>query len=440
MLNLLNFDANAVRNKFERFRYLLVACLFTIAGFMPIVLQNNASAGTVANRSLTIGTSEGDATTRYGFSFDLATTGNVGSIEVTFCTTPLGSCTAPTGMDASSGAIDTATDDINGTDPVFSNGTQTANRLRITRTPSSFSSGNTVTIDFNNVDNPSLSGNTVSFYGRIVVFSDAAYTTAVDNGVVAAAVVRQLTVNGRVQERLDFCVAAIDDGGATDTTITALNDTTAVCADTDFPSTTTVDIGVIDDTGVYVSPVDTTATNGANDDYGIALVKTNAANGVAVTFFAEDIGSVSGGDTDHLKAFRVNGVDCQADQTTGLGLNDQCFRSASAVGEAISAGSERFGLKIGCIDANDGTRSTTAALSADADYADGATTSATDCENTVDNTNYAWNETTTAETLASSTGVVDDEIVKLQFAATSSSTTPTGSYTVVSTYIATPTF
>lgn len=440
MLNLLNFSTDTVRYKIEQFKLILIASVFALVGLMPIILQNSVSAGTVANRSLTIGTSAGGATTRYGFSFDLASTGNVGSIRIDFCTTPLGTCTAPTGMNAGSATIDTATDDINGSDPVFSNGTNAANILRITRTASSFSAGNTVNIDFNSVVNPSLSGNTVSFYGRIVVYSDTAYTTAVDNGVVAAAIVRQLTVNGRVQERLDFCVAAIDDGGATDTTITALNDTTAVCADTDFPSTTTVDIGVIDDTAVYVSPVNTTATNGANDSYGIALVKTNAANGVAVTFFAEDTASVSGGDTDHLKAFRVPGIDCEANQAAGLGLNDQCFRSASASGEAISAGTERFGVKIGCIDANDGTRSTTAALTADADFDDSSAASAADCENTVDNTNYGWNETSTATTLASSTGVVDDEIVKLQFAATSSSTTPTGSYTVVSTYIATPTF
>jgi hypothetical protein len=36
--------------------------------------------------------------------------------------------------------------------------------------------------------------------------------------------------------------------------------------------------------------------------------------------------------------------------------------------------------------------------------------------------------------------VVDDEIIKLRFGATASATTPTGTYVVVTTYIATPTF
>lgn len=454
MLNLINFNTDLLKSQFERFKYLFIATLFSLAGLMPIVLQNSASAGTLANRSLTIGSSADGAISDgqnviYTFDFDLATTGNVGSIEILFCTTALGTCTTPTGMSAATANINTATDTINGADAGFADGTNAAGTLQVTKTPAAYTAGNAVHLEFGDgtaatgVDNPDLSGNSTSFYARITVSSDAAYTTDVDNGTVAAAIVRQITVNGRVAERLDFCVGAVNDGDAgapdsvEDAAITGLTDN-GICTGS-FPSTATIDIGVLDDTAVYFSPVNTTATNGALDNYGLAAVKTNAANGVVVTFYAEPAASVSGGDTDHLRAFRVVPTDCEATQGSGLGLTDQCFESSDATGEAIVAGTEEFGMKVACFYQNT-TFSTTTGLTADANYDDSSTAAAADCENTTDNTNYAWNETGTADTIASSAGVVDDELIKFAFGATTSSTTPTGSYTVVSTYIATATF
>ncbi|MGI9028211.1 MAG: hypothetical protein ACR2FM_05240 [Candidatus Saccharimonadales bacterium] len=411
---------------------------------MPIILQSQAAAGTIANRKLTIGSSVANANTSYNFNFDLSSTfsGNVGSVDITFCTTALGTCTTPTGIQTSGAVLGTQT--INAVAAGFTvAGTTTGNVIQITRTPAAAAANNPVVLNFTGIVNPNLVGNSTSYYGRITVFSDAAYTTAVDSGNVAAAIVRQITVNGRVAERLDFCVGAVTDGdaGAADTTedasITGLNDN-AICTGT-FPSTSTVDIGVLDDTAVYFSPVNTTPTNGSLDNYGLAAVKTNASNGVNVSFYVEDATAVTASDGDHLKAFRVVPTDCQAVQTSGLGLTDQCFKSSVATGEAIVAGTEQFGMKVSCFYQN-ATFSTTTGLTADANYADAATARVADCENDIDNANYAWNETGIADTISSSTGVVDDELIKFAFGATTSSTTPTGNYTVVSTYIATPTF
>lgn len=70
-----------------------------------------------------------------------------------------------------------------------------------------------------------------------------------------------------------------------------------------------------------------------------------------------------------------------------------------------------------------------------------ADTATFDCQDdTATYTDYAWNPTSTAATLISSTTVVDDELVKFRYGATAAPTTPTGSYTVASTFIATPTF
>lgn len=454
MLNLVNLNANDLKNRFRKFQYVTIAALFTLALAVPILMiQNTASAQTLSSRSLQISTSQGNATdVIYTFEFNLASDGNVGSIQILFCTTALGTCTTPTGMSAAGAELNTDTDTVAGSDAGFADGTNAAGTLQVTKTPADVNPGDTVHLEFGDggtsfagITNPDLSGNSTSFYARITVYSDNAYTTAVDSGTVVGVILRQITVNGRVAERLDFCVGAVlDDNlgtGGEDTELEAISDN-SVC--TNIPGDTVVDIGVLDDSTVYISPVPADPITGANGNYGVAAVKTNASNGVVVSFFAEDAASVSNTDTDHLKAFRVAPTDCDADQTAGAGLTDQCFRSAAPTGEDFGALSgatqERFGMQVSCFDQGDGTRSTTSALSADANFADSDTSSGVDCEDDDDNSNFAWNETSTAADLASSTGVVDDEIIKFNFGATTSSTTPTGAYTVVSTYIATATF
>ncbi len=433
---------------------MIIAALFTLALVLPILMPGSAKADTLQQRSVTISSSVGDATgVSYNFGFDLPTSVAVQGILLQFCTTALGTCVLPTSMDVQgSTAVGSQTTSeatvfaVRGGADV-GDCTQGANayELCLERADTDAETVATKAVEVTGVENPTLSGNFTNVFVRITLYSDTAFATAEHDGTVVAAIVRQITVNGRVSERLDFCVGAVlDDNGGTggeDTEIEAIGNNT-VCAD--HPGDTVVDIGTLDDSAVTVSPVPVSAISGSNGNYGVAAVKTNALNGVAVAFYPEDATSVSGGDTDHLKAFRVVPTDCDADQTTGAGLVDQCFRSAASTGEDFTALSgatqERFGMQVSCFEQNDGTRSTTAALSADADFADSDTSDGVDCEDDDDATNFAWNESSTATDLASSTTVVDDELIKFNFGAIASSTTPTGIYTVVSTYIATATF
>jgi hypothetical protein len=74
---------------------------------------------------------------------------------------------------------------------------------------------------------------------------------------------------------------------------------------------------------------------------------------------------------------------------------------------------------------------------------DATTTSSAGCQDPSSGdtgVKFAWNNSASATTLATSAGVVDDEIVKVRFGATAQATTPTGAYTVTTNYIATPTF
>ncbi|MBI5357639.1 hypothetical protein HZB74_02215 [Candidatus Saccharibacteria bacterium] len=459
------FNIGALLDRVRLSVYWLLAMALAVSGLAPVfLLGDTAGAATLDSRKVTISTSRSAATAvQYDFEFDWANTTDVEGIIFQFCTTPLGTCNLPNGMDVSNDLVT-----LDGHTGFPTNGTSfaevasntgdcsdtgsaaTVTMYCINRTQAATGTGTNATVDLGAIINPTLGVGTCTssvfctVYVRVSLYPNNTFTasSSTNNGTVAAGITQQLTVNGRVQERLDFCVSAIDDGGAGDTTLpVGASDSCATIGQT----TTTVDIGVIDDSGVQLAPVDTTATNGANDDYGIAMVKTNASGGVAVTFFAEpDAGAP---DTDQERSFKVDNADCNAVAAT---FTDQCFRSAAngGTGTTIGAvGQEWFGVYVPCVDQGDGTRSTTSALTIDGDFDgfDATTARVADCENAdkTDNSGLptiSWNDTSTATAIASSTGVVDDEVIKLSFAAQAASTTPTGFYTVVSTYIATPTF
>lgn len=285
----------------------------------------------------------------------------------------------------------------------------------------------------------STSGAPGTFYARILTYAAAdgvaanstgaddytstAPNTHLDDGGVALSTARQLTVNARVQEQLEFCVAALD--GTIDTNAEA----PANCAA--FPNTTTVDIGVVDSTTPSVSPV--SGTNGGNDKNGAVMIRTNAVNGATVSYFAEQESS-SG-------KLKVAGQTCTDNSSTV----DQCFNSAGAtqVDFATGAAGERFGMTAGKVLRP--TSSTTTNLTRDTDYDGNGTATATNCvAGTIDSAScFAWVDTGTnnpAEPLATSTTVLDYEMLVLNFAARAAATTPTGAYSVTSTYIATSLF
>lgn len=397
----------------QRFRQTSLWLQIVILSFsaaIPVVLsgRQKVSAAQLTSRSLAQSTTKVSATGSNVFTFTIGTSGStVGSIEFEYCTTPLGTCTAPTGLDVDSATLTSLTGAGGG---AFSIGPNTANKAQVTRTASAVTGTPTLVATFGNVVNPSTR---TSFYVRITTYATASYTTAVDAGVVAGATTDQLTVNARVQERLDFCVgsSAVDD----DSTSPA-----ADCAAFTSGAGTTVDLGVIDASTINISPV--ASGSGGNAMNGLAMIRTNALNGAVISYFAEQ--NTSSG------KLKVAGATCSGTDTT-----DQCFNSTGTTQNSIVAGTEEFGLTVGYV--NTGSRGSGYAgnnLVRDTNYdGDGTGTGG-----------FAWDDTGTADIIASSAGssikVIDDEALVLKFAATSSVTTPTGQYTVTSTYIATATF
>lgn len=440
------FDVSA---RIRRMSAIAQAAILVTAALIPLVLSSSASAGQLTNRSAAINDSVINSTdVEFRFDYDLINTAATkAGIIYQFCTTPLGTCTLPTGMNVQTANTHDSQNGWPSNGTAFAPVSEAANVGDCTLNTNTYmicysrDEGVATAITGGAVDH-TISGITApsaiqSVYIRISIYSDDDFGSGdiLDQGTVAVAFVDQLTINGRVQERLDFCVAAIDDTDTVPVNVSTCSGLTD----------SNVDIGVIDDGSIAVAPVTNTPTNGSDDDYGILMVNTNASGGVVLGYYAEDPTSVSGGDTDQLKSFRVVPTDCNA---TASVTTDQCFVSASNAGSGstITQGTEMFGMYIPCVDQNDGSRSTTANLTTvNGAYngSDNSTSTVADCENetfTSGTATVAWNTGSSADTLISSTSVVDDEIVKLRFAATASSTTPTGSYTVVTTYIATPTF
>jgi hypothetical protein len=413
---------------------LISAAALVAASVAPLVLgSQRASAAQLTSRKVTISSSVVSKTdVGYTAVFTTATAAALEGIVVEFCSdSPLigASCTAPLGFDSNKTAyaFSVTGHTSNTTTPgVFAKSASAnadANTVILTRTDgTSNASGTTITVTFGSTGasdgftNPSANG---TFYARILTYATAAgadnYTsispgTHTDDGGIALSTANQLTINARVQEQLQFCV------GTVAAAATAPADCTGL-------SGTTVDLGVVDSTTVSVSPV--AATNGGNALNGAAMVRTNAANGVVVDYFAEQ--ATSG--TEHLGTLRVAGANCNA---TGSS-SDQCFNT-NALKTVFTAGTEAFGVAISAVER---TGSTTSNLDADTNYLDATATPA----------NFAWQENGSFARLASSavgTGpeekVVDDEMLVLRFGATAAVTTPTGAYAVTSTYVATATF
>src|SRR6185312_509577 len=134
-----------------------------------------------------------------------------------------------------------------------------------------------------------------TFFIRITTFSDAAFSTQVDAGVVASSTTQLFTVNAAIQEVLSFCIGSttIDDADTT---------TPATCGTI---TGTSLDLGVLDSSHVNISPV--TAINHGDGNNAMAELSTNAFNGTTVAYHA-----VQQTGTNHQGTLRVVGANCNA--------------------------------------------------------------------------------------------------------------------------------
>ncbi len=393
------------------------AAALLLATVVPaIVFDGTASAAEqVSSRRVTIdksGTTETDV--EYDFDFTLPTTGAIQGIRLQWCTTPLGTCTAVSGLDVSAMTVDAQTfseattfaDNAGGDENDCTDSTNSTREVCLERTDTDAETAAAKSITLSGITHTAITANT-TVYVRMAFYDNNTFTPGAGganipfDGVVATAIVQTLTISARVQENLMFCIG----------TTSVNNGTTNPGADCTAISGTTVDIGVVDTTTTGAVSPDTDG----NNVNGIAFLRTNANGGTTIGYRA-----VQQSGTNHQGALRIVGATCNAGDVN----NDQCFRSF-ATQTALAASTEQFGMTAEFV--NTGSGGTTTAVTRDGEY-DGS------------GGGYAWNESGALTPVASASGAVDDEALILKFAAVAAITTPTGSYQAQAKFVATPTF
>jgi hypothetical protein len=434
-----------------RFIILFVVIFLVTSSILPLMLGTaKAATGQLTVRSLALSSGIPSATgVTYSYSFTTATAASVQSIKFVACTTAFQTysrdsssattgCVAPTTMNINQGS-QSGTNGFNNT-TAFARVTSTTgncapanNVLCVNRTQAASEPAAAKTIAWTTQTNPSTAN--TAFYIGVYTYSDNAFATPVDAGTVASAVVTTLTIDARVAETLNFCVGSTSvDDATTDPTNSGAHDCTVI-------SGSSVNIGTLDSGNINISPV---TTNGGDSNNGIAMIRSNAANGATVAYRA--VPAVTG--ANHLGTLRISGSTCS---TPGNSNNDGCINAAGTTQTTFSAGTEDFGVTIAGTNCGSTSASSYTCtypssnnLVPQTNYVGKTGSYCTTC-NTADGGNgFAWDESGTPVTIASSSSStikqIDDEALILKFAAASNIITPFGSYSVQADFIAVPSY
>jgi hypothetical protein len=431
-----------LKNQFKKVQLALFMCVLAVSTVTSIA-QHKVDAGQITSRSVSMtdnriypgSGSVGDAVA-YTFTFT-PTASTIGSMQFDFCTTALGACT-PWNGSATTGPATFTSSSISG----FAFGTRTASQMRITRAAAAVTATQQNVV-LSALRNPTCGTNNCTFFVRMTTFSDIAYGTPVDSGTVAASVQTAMNVSFRVQETLDFCVGTLREtasglGGGSVVTNAAFNSTNfttsnlSTCAGSGLGSPN-IDLGIASFGTVRTSPVPVSTTEGS-ENYGIAMLSTNATNGSVVGYR-----SVRDAASGELK---VAAATCNANPSTIT--TDQCINSAGSAGNSAAIGTasttEAFGMTIPTKNSTSSSRATNVLTTATNYLGSGAGTGGACTTGNVGTDCWYWNQTAGGDTIATASSPVDYEALMIKFAAKAAITTPPGQYLINIDYYAVPTF
>jgi hypothetical protein len=245
----------------------------SVIALVVVYFPHAASAAAITARKVVLGSSVPSASTTYNFTFTVPSATTIKSVEFKACTLASTTCTKPTGFSEASSTLSSSSN--LGSGGAWTVNTATAGSLRMANASNTGSPSAGITANFSSVVNPSALNST--FFIWITTFSDAAWTTAVDSGVVASSTAGQITVNASVDETLAFTLAAA-----------------------------TVNLGVI-----------TTSTTGKGTS--TMDISTNAASGYSISYTGNTLTSAGG----TIGAITTGGGAGSVVNTTGgqFGLN-----------------------------------------------------------------------------------------------------------------------
>jgi hypothetical protein len=314
--------------------------------------QANTSyaASQIINRKLTLkanGTNGGSAAgvaSNHEYTFQLASTTSLGSIQFQYCTAAAGTCTAPPGLSTSGATIGSNTGGNTG----FVNITSTAaNNVYVARASASAGSTASTVIQLNGVTNPTASN--TSFYVRINTFTSLNTTgTAIDTGNVAASTADPIVLTGTMPESLIFCTGGTVNANCTTTTSASItfsqlfSPTATSTANSQMAASTNAG------TGYTITVNGATMTSGANSITAMTTAAT-AASTVGSSRFGMNLRanttstSTPAVGTDLTAA--SNGTDLKGQALTGYGTVDTFkFTSGDSVANSAYDGSTNLTL------------------------------------------------------------------------------------------------
>ncbi len=300
----------------KRLLHLALAGVMLIAVIAPVNI-NSVSAAQITGRKVTLSSSSAAAsaaTTSYTFNFTVPSSTVLQSFEALACTTASGTCTTPTGFSVSSATISQPTNlgDASG----WTVNTSTAGSLRLVKSGNVAAPTGAQTVVFNNVQNPTTTNTT--FYLRMSTFSDAAWSTAVDTGTVAASTANQISLTGTMDESLTFC---------TGTSITGTNCGTVAGSTVNFGTFSTSATS----TGTSVMAASTNGSSG----YSITV------NGATMTSGANTIPALATQTASSIGSGQF-GLNLKANATPSVGANVSGSGSGTATSNYNTADQFRF--------------------------------------------------------------------------------------------------
>jgi hypothetical protein len=378
----------------------LVSATTTQLTTRSLTVSSSANGGIssdISGLGVSAGAGGNGTKTAETITFTLGQASNVGSIDFLYCTTPLPgtTCTAPTGLDASHVASIQSQSGWSTNNLTF--GSATTSEVKLSRgagAAETTAGAKTIVLGGQTADyitNPTTDNTT--FFIRITVYSDTAYTTTVDQGTVASSTALQVDITAKVQETLALSVGTFTGGSgvptAPSTNCTPLAGTTGM---------TLGDVnGVLSATTAYTA-------------HSYFRVSTNATHGLVVEYSGNTL--TSGSNT---------------------------IAAIGTTAASSATGTPQFGIGIDTTDTQSGsgysfTYLATAATYANINTAGGVPTNATN--------KWAFSAASAATpvTIASSTGIVVCDTGSVSYLANIAYATSAGIYITNITYIAVPTY
>lgn len=397
--------------------------LLLVLGNFTSIFSAKVGAAQFEERSLTLNSSlpgteavgsAGDptngASTTHTFKFKVPSTTALQAIRFEYCTTAIGTCTAPTNLDVDTPTIVTQT--INGgawPSNNWATGTSTANRINLTNTTTTpASSGHEAVFAFSGLRNPDDLG---PFFVRITTYSDS-FTTVVDEGTVASAITEGIEITSRVAETLGF---------STTGSFAGVGDPGSNCAA--LTGSGAITLG---------DPVEQTLSiTAAYDNYSAFRLYTNAANGVNVQYEGDTLRRTASSEIQEIDGV-VNSGTVNSDvgkEQFGLGVDTAIGGTA----DVDSTSRENMNMtyvddSTDFADANNGVLT----IAAGYDAANGTITDGGTAE-------FLFAKDTPT-TIASSNSFTNCKTAAVRYIANISPLTPAGTYRTTIVYSAVPTY